>query len=100
MDATQHYDRAAIVDRLDGPSCEIQCEVRITVSDFSRQIEGRPLIDVVDIGKPLRAQQLTGDVLGGETDAGVLQDPHRGRFEGTLLGHCLRHPSKASGAGK
>jgi hypothetical protein len=37
---------------------------------------------------------------GGETDAGVLQDPHRGRFEGTLLGHCLRHPSKASGAGK
>src|SRR5262249_7113391 len=75
---------------------EFQGEVRFAVSDLLREFAGWPRLDITDIGESLRAQQLLGDILRGDADAGDLHNAHGGSFEGSL---CARHSRDVQEAG-
>src|SRR5438128_10921428 len=100
MYAAEHHYGPAIIDRLDDPCREIQAEIRIPASDLYRQVEGWPLIDIADLGKTLRTQQLLGDVLRGDADAGILQDAHGGGFRCSLSDAHARHAGEPGRCGQ
>ena len=100
MHAAQSRERSAAIDRLDERRRERQREIRFAVSNLLREFEGWPRIDIADIGKSLRAQQLLGNVLRRDADAGDLHNTARGRFQRSFRGQHARRADKAGGAGQ
>jgi len=72
MHPAQHRERSALIDGLDDPRREIQGEIRLAASDLLREFNGRPVVDVANLGKAFGAQQLLGEVLRSNADAGKL----------------------------
>src|SRR6266542_1393683 len=99
MDAAEHRDRTASVDRLDRARRKFQRKIRFAASDPYRKLDGRPGIDIAYLCEALRAQKLLGDVLRGNANTGEFQQPHRGRFERRLGGQQVRRPHEAGSTG-
>src|SRR5215831_16282206 len=98
MHAAQHRNRSTIIDRLDDLRRKFQREVRLPLSDLSREFAGLPRIDIAYIGESLCAQELLGEVLRGNADPPELYHAHSGCFEATLCAGHVRDMQEASRA--
>ncbi len=98
MDAGEHDDRYAGVDCLDVIEGGGHAEMHVAAPD--RRRNGiRRRVHIADVGKTLRAQQLFGDMLWGNTDRIDLREADGGGFEGPLRGLRWRNPDEAHGTG-
>ena len=100
MHAGQHRDRLARVDRDQERRREVHAEIDLAARRSSAAfVDARLHAHIADIGEAFGAQQLLGDVLRREADAGSLGDPDRGRFRRPLVGERCRGRQARRGAG-
>jgi hypothetical protein len=97
MDAGEHHDRHAGIDCLDVIEGGGHAEMHVATPD--RRRNGiRRRVYIADIGEALRAQQLLGDMLRGNTNRPDLREADGGGFEDLLRGQHLRAAQQACGA--
>jgi len=65
-------NRRARVDRLDMVNSESKREIGITTGNCLRYRPGRRGLDIADVGKAFRSQQLLGGILRSDADDGIL----------------------------
>ena len=98
MHAQQNRHGGSGFDRLNGLRRKFQSKIRFSASGHRRRFTSR-CIDIANLSKALRAQQLVGDVLRRKADAGELQNAHGCCFGDPLRGQHIRSTEKTSGAG-
>jgi hypothetical protein len=77
----------------------VQAEIHLAARDAD-MLGRRRHRHVTDIGEAFRAQQLLGDVLGRDADAGDLGEADRGRLRRRFSGGRSRGTDQARDAGR
>src|SRR5262249_31034398 len=86
MDARQHDNRIARIHADNEWGGEAHAEVGLARGQGFREPGPLHGLDVVDLGKPLAPEEFFDHVLGGNTDAGDLDQPKLRRFGWWLRG--------------
>jgi hypothetical protein len=100
VDASQERDRIAGGGCYDQRCHKVRGEIDDAARDCLRSGGTLQQVDIANIGKTLGAEQLVGDVLRGDADAGGLGKADSRGFEGSLGGQRARRAQEARGAGE
>ncbi len=98
MFASQHRDRFAGIDGNYESRTEVRREVDLAAGERAGGRWTGVNEHVANIGKAFGAQQLVGEVRGGNADARALRDPDRCGFEPSVFRLRMRQPDKPGGA--
>jgi hypothetical protein len=97
--ASQGLHRDAAVDPGDLHRGKVQAEIYRAAADPVRYVVLHRQRHIANIGKALGAQQLLGDILGGNADALLFRETDRCRFEGACRRQHPRRTDEARGTG-
>ncbi len=86
MQAAERDQRQAGIEMVDDGAGEAGPEVDLTASHHLRRAEAAGGFHVLDIGEAFGAQELLGDVQGGEADPGREGQADRGRLRRPFVG--------------
>ena len=95
MNAAEHRQLDAMIEPIDEYGGKVQPEIHLAAGDARRRVAR---LHVADIGKTFRAQQLFGNVLGRNADAGFLYDPDSSRLQRPLRRQHWRSVNEARSA--